>query len=43
VDSKINVPVLYSYQHNQGPVGMTFTASAPSKDLAWMAQRTPHQ
>jgi prepilin-type N-terminal cleavage/methylation domain-containing protein/prepilin-type processing-associated H-X9-DG protein len=37
------LPVTYVYQHNLGGGGITFSASNPSKDLAWMAQRTPYQ
>ena len=36
-----NIPVTFVYQTGHG--GLTFSASAPCKDLAWLAQRTPHQ
>lgn len=37
------LPVEYKYQQNFGSSGMTFSAGSPCQDLAWMAQRTPHE
>ncbi len=42
-DSRINLRVLYEYQQDLGPGGISFPAGNPCKDLAWMAQRTPYQ
>ncbi|MGD0812110.1 MAG: type II secretion system protein [Verrucomicrobiota bacterium] len=38
-DPRIILPVTYVYQ---GGIGMSFPASSPSVDLAWLAQHTPY-
>ena len=37
------MPVTYVYQHGLGANGLTFSASSPCPDLAWMALRTPYK
>ena len=40
LDSRINLPVTYVYQHNLGRGGLVVSSSP---DLMWMALRTPYQ